>query len=60
MCQSLAPGKHAIAAGKDFEQYRPQETHPLTEEIKRRSRKLADASKQRRFNRAATRPPPCP
>jgi hypothetical protein len=28
--QSVVPGKHAIAAGKDPEKYRPHEMHPLT------------------------------
>lgn len=47
--QSVVPGKHAKAAGGDPEKYRPQETHPLTEELKRRSRRLAEQAPVRKF-----------
>ena len=55
--QHVVPGKHAIAAGDDPERYRPLESHPLTEDLKRRSRRLADLSEQRRFAPGAMRPP---
>ena len=43
--QSLVPAKHALAAGKDAERYRPAAEHPLCAELKKRSKGIADASK---------------
>ena len=56
--QSVVPGKHAIAAGKDHERYRPSESHHLTDELKRGSKRLAEAAPQRRFSARETGPPP--
>jgi len=54
--QHVVPGKHAIAAGDDPERYRPLKSHPMTEDLKRRSRRLADLSEQQRFTPSAMRP----
>jgi uracil-DNA glycosylase len=43
--QSLVPAKHALAAGKDVERYRPAAEHPLCAELKKRSKDIANASK---------------
>ena len=42
--QNVVPGKHALAAGGDVEKYRPSAEHPMCQELKRRSRVIADAS----------------
>ncbi len=42
--QHVVPGKHALAAGKDAEKYRPASEHPLCAELKRRSKAIADKS----------------
>jgi uracil-DNA glycosylase len=40
--QHVVPGKHALAAGTDYEKYRPPETHALTHEMKKWSRRIAE------------------
>ena len=52
--QHVVPGKHALAAGEDPERHRPPETHALTEEMKRWSRRIAESAQQRRYSAAET------
>jgi uracil-DNA glycosylase len=52
--QHVVPGKHALAAGEDPERHRPGETHALTEDMKRWSRRIAESAAQRRFSAAET------
>ena len=40
--QHVVPGKHALAAGTDFEKYRPLETTEMTTEMKQWSRRIAE------------------
>lgn len=54
--QHVVPGKHAMAAGGDWEKYRPEETCASTEELKRWSRRLAEAAMQRRYSAQDTLP----
>lgn len=57
---SVVPAKHALAAGKDCERYRPAESHRVTEDLKRWSKRMAEKSRstQWRFSAAETAPPP--
>lgn len=52
--QHVVPGKHALAAGEDPERHRPGETHALTEDMKRWSKRIAESAAQRRFSAAET------
>jgi uracil-DNA glycosylase len=52
--QHVVPGKHALAAGEDPERHRPPETHALTEDMKRWSRRIAESAQQRRYSAAET------
>ena len=42
--QHIIPGKHALAAGKDFERYRPKAEHPTCARLKEWSRDISKAS----------------
>ena len=53
--QNVVPGKHAMAAGEDPEKFRPSETHPLTETLKRRSREISNAAQMRRYTAKDTK-----
>jgi hypothetical protein len=44
-----------MAAGEDPEKFRPSETHPLTETLKRRSREISNAAQMRRYTAKDTR-----
>lgn len=52
--QHVVPGKHALAAGEDPERHRPPETHALTEDMKRWSKRIAESAQQRRYSAAET------
>ena len=52
--QHVVPGKHALAAGEDPERHRPNETHALTDDLKRWSRRIAESAPRRRFSAAET------
>ena len=52
--QHVVPGKHALAAGEDPERHRPSETHALTDDLKRWSRRIAESAPSRRFSAAET------
>ena len=42
--QHIIPGKHALAAGKDFERYRPKAEHPTCAKLKQWSRDISNSS----------------
>lgn len=48
--QNVIPAKHALAAGKNIERYRPSEESELCAELKRRSKEIADKSATTRID----------